>query len=189
MKHKFARKRRTTSRDYQAFSIMEVLISISVISIAMLGVLGSLAYARKSSSQTFRLTEANALQRRTLEMVLSGGNKGPYKDATTLRNGANEPYNGTWIPLQVFADTTGTNSSNPISRSDFVIDSTSSSVEDMKLFQVMCDHGYDIRVTLTPGASNTYRQDICRVQVDVRWRDTGLWRQITTSAEYRRSSS
>lgn len=184
--------RRHRKGNSRGFSIMEVLISIGVVSIAMLGVLGSMAFARRSSAETFRITEANAIQRRTLEMILAGGSKGPYmpSNPALVRNATNEPngpYTGSWISLKVFADVAGTNSTNPIKPDDFTTGSTGT--DDMKAFNQICDHGYDVRVTLTPGTANTYRQDLCTVLVEVRWRDATRWRQIQTSAEYRRSST
>lgn len=184
-------------RSKKGFSLIEVLISISVISIAMLGVLGSLSYARLSSNQTLSYTQAAAFQRRVAEFILVGGDKGPYVVGDTLRNGTNDPYNGTWIPLNRFADVAGTNVTNPINMRDFLIndaDESNPNSADYKAFMNACDAGYEVRVTLTPLAAPTavtdYKSRLCSVKTEVRWRDpNNKVRTVATTALYRRSTS
>lgn len=177
------------------FSIMEILISISVISIAMLGVLGSLAYARGSSRQTTQLTEAAALQRRIMELILIGGSRGPYLPNNSLNNGTGSPYDGQWHSLSYFVDQAGTNGANPVNMRDFLInaaDETNTSSEDYKRLQDLMTKGYEIRVTLTPGDSGAHphEADMCTVLTEVRWPiEGGRFRSISMSARYRRGTS
>ncbi len=191
---KLKTNRRSKQRRF-GFSIMEILISISVISIAMLGVLGSLAFARGSSRQTTQLTEAAALQRRIMELILIGGSRGPYLPNNNLNNGAGSPYDGQWHSLGYFLDQDGTNAANPVNMRDFLINSADESnpnSEDYKRLQELITKNYQIRVTLTPGdtINHPYESDMCTVMSEVRWPiEGGRFRSITTSSKYRRGTS
>lgn len=56
----------TSARKYRAFTLVEVLISLALLTIALLGVMGSIAYGTRHSRSGEELTEATQLARQIL---------------------------------------------------------------------------------------------------------------------------
>ena len=176
-------------RKKKGFTIVEVMISIAVISVALLGTLSALAFGVRATDLTTHNTEAEAIQRRILELILCGGPKGPVVGGGALNNGAGSVYDNQWRSLTTFANTA------PMSPNDFI---SSLDTQDVRRFAETSGK-YQVLVKLeqcdgsaTVDPAN-YKSTLVNVTVGVRWYEkvgnvdaTSKQRTLSMMAFYRK---
>jgi prepilin-type N-terminal cleavage/methylation domain-containing protein len=194
----------------RGFTLSELLISVAIISIAMLAALASLTFGIKATDQSGHTTEALNLERRIMEVILSGchppvtagpalvyipaNHFGSYANGTPPAApvaGVNWPTAGTsWIPLSQFLN----NNVSPFTATDF---ENSQDANDALRIQDQSTRYYvnissqqhppwsgegAAAATGDPSLASTALFD---VEVDVGWWEKSTaWKTISTQAIY-----
>jgi prepilin-type N-terminal cleavage/methylation domain-containing protein len=194
-------------RRQDGFTLAELLISIAIISVALLGTLSSLAFGIKASDSSADQTQALNLDRRMLELILVGGTKGPVITLSSSNvatyNFTGAPWNnpGTaagfgpapgptdarWVPLSSIL----ANTAPPFASTDFLnaldtMDTTRINVA-AQLFKIRITAGAHVfgSGAVQTGIATTPNNYLTDVQVDVGWWEKTFWKTVTTSSIYR----
>jgi prepilin-type N-terminal cleavage/methylation domain-containing protein len=192
----------------RGFTLSELLISVAIISIAMLAALASLSFGIKASDQSGHTTEALNLERRILELILSGCHP-PYSSAIaspgivyTVANGFGPYQNGvplappttgnpnSWIPLSTFVNA----GVSPFAPTDFL--NPADPNDAMRMSEQASRYFVNIGAQqhqpwsgeTAPSAAGD--PTLCTegllfdVEVDVGWWEKGVWKTLYTQGIY-----
>ena len=179
------------NRRKGAFTLVEVMISIAVISIGMLGALSAIAFGLRASDRGSKGTFALNANQRILEMMLNSFpapgpvstngslNAGPGKlfpDADPLGVFDQPATSPLWHPL--YAAPPG----NPFLLRHFVPDSRP--VDQVGFAANATQYQCNINVKYAPFVAGvpSARSNMVVYTVTTRWRDKGYWRSIGTMA-------
>ena len=174
------------------FSLAEVLISIAVISIAILGTLASLGFGVKATDMSTHYSEALAIERRIMEVILTGGTRAPATGSTLIDTGA---YDGAdpdkpWRTLRVFAQTAPMAGSTTLDQ--LISTNTTVDAADVRRYNDMAER-YEVRVSVVncdgvgPGSTSDPRSFLVNVTGAVRWAEKSGRKQVSATAFFKRS--
>ena len=169
------------------FSLAEVLISIAVISIAILGTLASLGFGVKATDMSTHYSEALAIERRIMEVILTGGTRAPATGSTLINTGA---YDGTWRTLGNFTQTAPMAGSTTLDQ--LISTNTTVDAADARRFNDMAER-YQVSVavancdSIAPTVTSDPRSFLVNVTVSVRWAEKSGRKQDSATAFFKRS--
>lgn len=181
----------------KAFSLVEVLISISVISIGMLGAMGAIAFGLRASDRGSSGTFALAINQRTIEMMLNGYPAGGVSLANGNLNTASFPdasINGVfdqsissnlWHPIFLYPDwcvlQSGQNTPT-YQVTDFA--SSTATAQQLEFAKLASKYQSNINISFATSAlpAPTAATNMVQIRVSTRWRDKGGWRCVITDA-------
>lgn len=175
---KSLRKRR---RFQKAFTIIEILIAIMVISIALLGTVAAIAFGLRASDQGADNTTATQINRKVMELLMQSiispdvatllhapGQIDAARGAAPWRPIFNEPQQPNWFGLKDFG---------------YVIGSADATrfIRDTRNYEL------DVSSERVPNGSNDYSVNgrFYRLTVTTRWQATSgvnRWKFVQTSA-------
>lgn len=185
-------------RKGRGFSLAEVLISISVISIGMLGAVGAIAFGLKAGERGSKGTFALQINQRIVEMILSGSpaacNTGGILNTSALPdNPINGVYNqpldsNLWHPIMTYAANPGMypvrggQNTPPFDISDFVPSTRPAEQNNFVAIASSYQSNINISFVATTIAAPAAVTNMVRVQVSTRWADKTGWKCVTTNA-------
>ena len=187
-------------RKERGMSLSEILISIMILSIGILGTLGSLTYGLRSASHGEMYTQAVGFNRQIIEMMMGGGidpvaGGGVLKTAASGINDAAAVSNPLRPPtqavLQAASLTNGWRrlTAPPFDRIDLWVPGTKfgQNTSEVKRFQDVAQN-FERLIYLqyvnaaAPGSS--YEGQLVQITSTIRWRDKLSWKSVTTQAVY-----
>lgn len=148
-----------------AFTVIEVLVSIVLLTAGILVAMSVLTFGLKASTGSAQLTEATALSRTMMEIALQGGPRSPLLPGNVY----NPDYDNTWRKLYSPGAV-----APPFVLTDFV---RTGDPRDVKRF-IQRAQEFEVRLGTAPNPAAG--PGVVNVTLDVRWFDRLGRRSMTT---------